>query len=324
MGAAATPLVVVTGPDEGLIERAETALAGLARVALLPPAGAERAALLSAATVLIVPAWGLGDDELPLLGTVRLVQSLWAGADRIPVARLRAACPGVTVATGAGPNAPQVAEHALALYLACTRRLVPRDQALRAGIWEQWADARRVAGSRVAVVGTGHVGSRILRALAALDATCIGVNRSGRAVAGAAGMTLPALRQQLASLDGVILALPLARSTVGLVDTAWLAAMRPDGILVNVARGRLVDAAALHRHLLENPSFFAGLDVWWTYPKPGAPWVDPHGFAALPNVVMSPHHAFQAPGVRAAMQAGAVANVRRFLETGEVGNRYVD
>lgn len=300
-------------------------LAGTARVEVLPTESGDRERLLQDTDALLVFAWRVRDEEVPLLRKCGLVQSVWAGVDRIPVAALTKAHPGLQVASGSGPNASQVAEHAVGLYLDCAKLITLRDRGMRAGQWPQELVGHRVEGSRVAVVGYGAIGSRVGRVLGAMGAKVTAVNRSGK-VAGdqggsdVQGATLDNLQQRLGDHDGVVLSLPLDARTEGLVDRRFLSAMPEDAILVNVARGRLVDASALWEHLNAHPRFMAGLDVWWRYPKEGKVRKQDHPFERLENVVMTPHSAFNVPGTRQEMVENAVKNVARFLQEGAAEN----
>lgn len=320
------PLVVIPHVEDGDdLKVVRKILAGVARVEPLPVEGRERSRLLREAKALLAFAWRVAEDEIPLLERVGLVQSVWAGVDRIPVAALTRTHPGLRVASGSGPNASQVAEHAVGLYLDCAKRITLRDRRMRAGGWPQDLEGRRVEGSRVVVVGYGAIGQRVGRILGAMGVQVTAVNRSGK-VGGeevgrhVQGATLEDLQEGLADHQGVVLALPLTGRTEGLVDRRFLAAMPEDGILVNVARGRLVVAADLWEHLNAHLSFMAGLDTWWRYPKEGKVREQDHPFQRLENVVMTPHSAFNVPGTRREMVDNAARNVARYLENGTVGN----
>ncbi len=322
------PLVAVPHVEEtDDLHEARRVLDGIARVEPLPsPSHREaRRRMLQEADVLLVFAWRIGDQEIPLLQNVGLVQSVWAGVDRIPVAALIQAHPRLQVASGSGPNASQVAEHAVGLYLDCAKRITLRDRRMREGGWPQELEGRRVEGSRVAVVGYGAIGSRVGRILSAMGAQVTAVNRSGELSASERSdqvhrASLQELHEALAGHDGVVLTLPLTEETRGLVDRRFLAAMPKDGILVNVARGRLVVASDLWAHLNANPGFMAGLDVWWRYPKEGQVRRQDHPFEQLENVVMTPHSAFNVPGTRKEMVLNAAANVARYLQDGKPDN----
>lgn len=317
----APPLVLFAHPaDPAQVDRARHILGDTAEVHGLPEDDAARREALKRAEVLLVTAWRIPEEEIHLLRRLRFVQRIWAGVESLPFAKILDTAPKAHFASNPGPNAPQVAEHALGLYLDCARWLTLRDRALRRGEWSQEEpQGSRVAGSTVAVLGLGAIGSRIARAFTALGARVIGVNRSGTyddPVVCPEATTLDDIRGRLGSLDGMILSLPLTKHTQGLVDEDWLVAMKDDAILVNVARGKIVDEAALYAHLVTNPTFQAGIDVWWHYPKEGARFRQDYPFEQLDNVVMTPHSAYNVPGVHDETLRAACENVRRWLTTG--------
>jgi len=89
---------------------------------------------------------------------------------------------------------------------------------------------------------------------------------------------------------------------------------RTDGILINVARGKVIDQEALYNHLKATPSFSAGIDTWWSEPGDPGGFKLEHPFFDLPNLVGSPHNADDVPGVMTAATKTAAQNVRHFLE----------
>lgn len=200
-------------------------------------------------------------------------------------------------------NASATAEMVLALLLAAARRIIPADRALRAGDWSFRAsmdEARGLEGSTAVVLGYGAIGARVGRALIGMGVRVIAVTRSGRAdrAAGLPGAT-PARVVAVADLDEVlpgadvlIVTTPSTDATRGLVDADALAALPRGAILVNVARGAVVDEEALHDALTSGHLFGAGLDVWYRYPAkdddgPTLPASRP--FHELDSVVLSPH-----------------------------------
>lgn len=187
-------------------------------------------------------------------------------------------------------NARIVAEHAVGLLLAVTRRLLPADRALRDGDWRiRYAPdpSPGLAGQTAVILGYGAIGRRIGEALRAIGMTVVGIRRTGPP-------TLADLPSFLPRTAALFVALPATPKTEGLVDAALIAKLPPRAVIVNVGRGSVIDEAALYRALVEGRLFGAGLDVWWRYPDAKGRTSTPaatHPFHELDNVVLSPHRA---------------------------------
>jgi phosphoglycerate dehydrogenase-like enzyme len=248
----------------------------------------ELEARIGEADVLVVS--GLWRNTLPALSPrLKFVQSLSAGTDQYD----RAVCAehGIRLASAAGANANAVAEHAVGLLLGITRKLfIARDDQHK-GFWSGMKGdfAQRedeLAGKTALVVGTGRIGAKLIRLLKAFEMHVIGVRQNPEA--GAAGAdevyATSALPSLLPRADAVILVCPLTDATRGLIHAASFAAMKPSAILVNCARGPVVDEAALVAALTEGRIRAAGLDVFATEPLPAESplWT-------LPNSFLTPH-----------------------------------
>jgi D-3-phosphoglycerate dehydrogenase len=198
-----------------------------------------------------------------------------------------AAARGITVSGVRGYGDRTVAEHALALLLACTRDVAIMDRAIRAGTWQPraWGELH---GKTLAVIGLGGAGREMARLGAALGMQVVGWNRSP-VPAGLPCRVLP-LDDALAVADAVTLHLALNDSTRGIIDARRLALLRPGAVLVNTARAALVDHAALVAALRAGRLAAAGLDVF--DPEPMAP-DDP--LRALDTVVLTAHAAWLSP-----------------------------
>ncbi|HYV88200.1 MAG TPA: D-2-hydroxyacid dehydrogenase [Candidatus Polarisedimenticolia bacterium] len=227
-------------------------------------------------------------DKAPRLG---FIQSISAGIDQYDTAALKAR--GISLASAQGANAAAVSEHAMALILALTRRLLEaRDNQAR----HHWRPmmgefARRedeLSGKTLLVVGYGRIGQRLGKLAKAFDLRVIGVRRdvaSGGAHTDAVHAIgdLPTLLPQA---DIVALTCPLTPETQGLIGASALAAMKPDALLINVARGRCVDEAALIGALEQGRLAGAGLDCFAEEPLPvDSPLWD------FPHVLITPHTA---------------------------------
>lgn len=222
---------------------------------------------------------------------LRFIQSVSAGTDQFPKDALRAR--GIRLASAQGGNERAVAEHALALMLGLTRRLPEALRNQAAATWRPMiADpARReqeLGGRTLLVVGLGRIGTRIARLGQAFDMRVIGLRRRPREAGDPveAVFSPDRLHEALAEADVVALACPLTPETENLVDAAALAVMKPGALLINVARGRVVDQDALVRALTEGRIAGAGLDCFHDEPLPAdAP------FWRMPNVIVTPHSA---------------------------------
>ncbi|QKR99394.1 hydroxyacid dehydrogenase [Sphingomonas sp. CL5.1] len=239
--------------------------------------------------------------------SLRLIQKLGVGVNTIALEAAKAR--GIAVCNMPGVNAQAVAECALTLLLAVLRRTVSLDAATRAGRWavpsDVLDDMGEIAGRTIGLVGMGNSAERLARALEALGATVIFTARAPRGNARRRQVALPEL---LAEADVVSLHVPLTDETANMVDPL---AMKRGAVLINVARGGLVNEARLAEALRSGHLRGAGLDVFATEPVDRA---DP--LLALPNVVVSPHVAWQTPETLGRSLAAAAENVRR-LAAGE-------
>ncbi|MDT0268478.1 2-hydroxyacid dehydrogenase [Streptomyces sp. DSM 44915] len=196
---------------------------------------------------------------------------------------------GVRVTYAPGRNAESTAEHTLALMLAAMRRVPQAHDSMRAGRWDSrlfayQATGLEIAGSTVGLVGAGAIGGRVARALVALGAEVLIADPYADPATLPDGTRLVALPELLASSAVVSLHARLTEETRGLIGAAELAAMPPGSVLVNCARGGLVDYPALATALREGHLFAAGLDVY-----DNEPLAPDHPLRSAPNVVLTPH-----------------------------------
>lgn len=288
------------------------ALDGAAEVAYLPDLAADaRAAALRQAAIVLArnTARELRPGEPALLAGARLIQFLSAGVDFIPLGDFPADVP---VAANRGAYAEPMAEHALAMALAAAKRLFVEHAKLAQGEFNQFVPNRMLAGGVCGVLGMGGIGEATARLMRALGLRIHAINRRGSAATNVEWIGTPdRLDELLAAADILVISLPLTRATARLIDARALALMKRDAILINLARGEIIDEAALYRHLMAHPSFTACLDAWWIEPvRHGAFRVD-HAFLALPNVIGSPHNSASAKGWREVALRRAVENCRR-------------
>ena len=231
-------------------------------------------------------------DAFPSL---RLVANVGVGYDRVGVDVLGQR--GVAVTNTPGVLDAATADLAWALILAARRRVVEGDRRVRAGEWAgSWADgflAEELTGSTLGIVGLGRIGSAVARRAEGFELDV----RSVRSSDGG-----DALDELLAGSDIVTIHAPLTRVTVGLIDARRLALLRDGAVLVNTARGEIVDTDALVAELVSG-RIRAGLDVFAHEPHV------PEPLQTLPNVVLTPHLGSATRQTREAMTRLAVDNV---------------
>jgi lactate dehydrogenase-like 2-hydroxyacid dehydrogenase len=270
---------------------------------LCAPDAASRAAQIKEAgasvrAVLTIGSVGLTAAEIDAMPALELVCALGAGYENIAVAHARGR--GITVANGAGTNDSCVADHAMALLLATVRAIPVLDQATRAGRWRTALPLRpNVSGKRLGILGLGTIGRRIAQRGLGFDLEVGYHNRTPRDDAPLRYFdTLGALAEWA---DYLVIATPGGAGTRHLVDAEVLARLGPDGFVVNIARGSVLDTSALADALRAGKLGGAGLDVYETEPEPPAELFD------CPNVVLTPHVAGWSPEALG-------ASVRQFLE----------
>lgn len=309
------PLVVVTfvvdGPGRAVLAQA---LGDDAMVVYLPDLdAAARSRALTSAGALIAGNIGreLRVEELPLIANARLVQFMSAGVDYISFKDLPAEVP---MAANRGAYAGPMAEHVAAMALAAAKRLLVEHANLGRGEFNQFTETRRLAGGVCGIFGFGGIGVAVARLLRCLGMRIHAVNRRGASEEPVEWIGSPAdLPRLLAASDVFVIAAPLTLSTERSIGAAELRAMKPDAILVNVARGEIIDAEALWTHLRANPRFTACLDAWWVEPVRHGTFRVDHPFVELPNVIGSPHNSASTVGARDEALRCAADNCRRVL-----------
>ena len=247
--------------------------------------------------------------HIALAPRLKLIQKIGTGVNTIDLEAAKAR--EIAVCNLPGANSRAVAEMALLLMLACLRRLRELDANLRreSGWSESWAmqdGFGEIGGKTIGLVGFGAVPQMLAPWLAALGARVLYSSRTAKA-----GVPFPRVgfEQLLAQSDIVSLHLPLTPETNSLFDARALRAMKPGAILVNTARGALVDETALAAALREGRLAAAALDVFGE--EPARP---DHPLLALPNVVATPHLAWLTQEMFDRCLALALDNCRRVKE----------
>ena len=294
------------------------ALAGASAVIYLTELDeAARAAALRNAGALLTfnTSKELRSGEAKLLAGSRLIQFMIAGVDFI---RLGDLPEGVPVATNGGGYAESMAEHALAMALAAAKRLVLEHENLKRGQFNQFKQNRMLAGRVCGIFGFGGIGAETARLMRGIGIRVHAINRHGRTDQPVDWIGTPErLYELLEAADVLVISAPLTRATYGLIGAAELRRMKDDAILVNLARGEIVQERPLYDHLVMHPSFTACIDAWWIEPVRHGEFRIDQPFLDLPNVIASPHNSGQGDGAHDLSLRRAVENCRRAL-TGEM------
>lgn len=310
-----TVRVVITAPTSGEdLAAMNGELVGLAELAVAPgwddPARAE---LLAEAVALMSwqPDRELSEADWSNARKVRFLQTLTAGLDDVSFGRIPTR---VTVAGNSGAFAAAMAEHTVAMVLALAKRLMAAHAELVAGTFDQSTPSRSLAGLTAVILGYGGIGRAVARLLRPFGVRIVGVNRSGKGDDAVDQMLrIGELGTALRQAGILVVSLPLTRATAGLLGARELAWMPRDAILVNVARGEIIDQDALYERLVAEPAFLVGIDAWWVEPFRHGSFELAHPFLQLPNLLGSPHNSGAVPSANHKSARCAAVNVARFL-----------
>lgn len=244
------------------------------------------------------------------LPALEVVARAGAGLDNVDVEAASAA--GVVVSYAPVENTQSTAEHTLALALSVAHRIVELDGEVRAGGWERRL-GRELTGETWGVIGLGRIGRSVAALAQGIGMRTVGFDPAvASSEADRLGVTPLALDELLAAALVVSLHVPLLPETHHLIAAPQLAAMRPDAILVNTARGELVDEAALVAALDAGRPAAAALDV-----REREPPAQPDPFAGRPNVVLTPHVAGLSAQAQARVTDTIAHDVRAVLSGAE-------
>lgn len=259
------------------------------------------------------------DASLPRPEGLRLFHVPGAGYDAVDLAALPL---GAVVCNCFGHEAA-IAEYVMAALLARAVPLADADRRLRRGDWAYWAGAPErthpeVAGTTLGILGFGHIGKAVAARAKAFGMSVHVANRGPVPQSGLVDRSFPLsdLAAFWGGADALVVTVPLAPETRGIVGRDAFAAMRDGAVLVNVARGPVVDERALYDALREERIGGAVIDAWYQYPpapdRPhGAPSALP--FHELPNLVMTPHMSGWTRGTVRRRQRTMADNIARCL-----------
>lgn len=274
--------------------------------------------LLPTVDVLLVFSWPkeLTPENIVKMTRLRFVQSILAGVNHVPFATLK----NVIVSSNAGAYSEEVAEYAWALLLTAAKRTVDLHTSVKDGTWSMRRTldpAREVTilqGSTLGILGFGGIGKAVARVAKGFAMEVLAYSRGKtsstgvRLYKGESGLT-----QVLRKSDAVVLALPLTNQTTHIINASRLADMKKSAILVNIARGELVDETAVFVYLQANSNFRYATDVWW-YREGRESLKTSHPFFSLTNFVGTPHVSGPSGLATGKPVEQAVENAIRFLK----------
>ena len=256
--------------------------------------------------------------DYPPAPRVRLVQSVATGIELIDLTALPR---GVPVCNAFG-HETAIAEYVLMTMLVWSHRFreIEGDFRTRSSWRPSWVQSGaphgEIRGLTVGIVGLGRVGREVATRAAAFGCRVVAANRSPREPGGGVERIFPLaeLDRMLPDCDVVVIAAAQGPETEGLFDSRRLALMPRSAFLVNIARGAIVDEAALYAALRERTIAGAAIDVWWRYPDASEPERRPSRFPfhELPNIIMTPHCSGWTEGMVHRRWDEIAENIRRF------------
>ena len=314
------PKILVTcSADEKFRKAVIDVLAGIGKVVFLSDIPEkERSSELSSADVLM--AWNIERELEPsdwtTISKVKLLQLLSAGVDHLPFSEIPLS---LTIAGNVGAYAEQMAEHAVAMILAIYKNLLDRHKKLTKGIFDQATANRILEGSTCAILGFGGIGRACAQRLRCLGVKIFAINTSGKTDEPVDFVgTLKDLEHVFRLADIIIVSIPLTKATRGLIGKRELGWLKNDATIVNLARGDIIDAAALFEKLKTQPNFNAAIDAWWSEPFGKGKFRTLYPFLKLPNVLGSPHNSGVIPEAMSIGATYAAENVKRFLNNQQI------
>ncbi|MBC5581906.1 hydroxyacid dehydrogenase [Anaerofilum sp. BX8] len=260
------------------------------------------------ADILMVASTPLPAGVVAACPRLKLISVAFTGVDHLPMDLCRER--GILVSNCAGYSNESVAELVFGLVISLLRRIPACNDACRSGGTKAGLVGFELAGKTFGIVGTGAIGLRTAQLAKAFGCNLIAYSRSRRPEAEALGIRYLPLEQLMAEADVVSLHVPVTAETRQLINAEMIARMKPTALLINTARGPVVDNAALADALKEGRIAGAGIDVFEMEP----PIPEDHPLCSAPGAILTPHVAF-ATAESMEVRAGMVfENVSLYLE----------
>ncbi|WP_213991862.1 2-hydroxyacid dehydrogenase [Sodalis sp. dw_96] len=255
--------------------------------------------------LLTIGSIGLRAEDMAAFPNLRIICCQGVGYEKVDLDAARAR--GIMVTNGAGTNDTSVADHGVALIAAIARNVVSLDRAVRGGQWQQLRQIRpQLTGKRLGILGLGNIGKKIAeRCSAGFGMQVAYHNRRPRVDS---DLLYCRTVEELAKwADFLVVATPGGAQTRHLINAQVLASLGPEGFLINISRGSVVDTDALIESLRQQAIAGAALDVLEGEPKV------PQALLQLDNVILTPHVAARSPEALAAMFQRVLENLSRYF-----------
>jgi len=250
-------------------------------------------------------------DEYSLMKRAKFMQLLSAGGDHLTAELLNM---NFSIAGNVGAYAIPMAEYAMAMVLALAKNLRDSYNKLKAGDFDQFSLNKSLKGAICAILGFGGIGKATANLMRAFGCRIFAVNTSGRTDEDVDFVgTTKDLEYVLKNADIIVISMALSKSTKGLIGDKELSWMKPDAILVNVARGEIIEERAFYEFLKAHHDFKAGIDAWWVEPFRHGRFTVNYPFLELPNVIGTPHNSAMVPDAITNGIKRAIDNVKRYL-----------
>lgn len=258
------------------------------------------------------------DEEFPLIRNAQLLQITLAGADVIPFEKIS---PHTIICSNGGAYSDPIAEHAVGMMLSLARNFLPRHRDLGKGIFDQWTKHKLLKGSTLGIIGFGGIGRRTAELARAFGMRILAINRTGKSDLYTDFIgTITDLEYVLKNSDFILLSIALNKHTKNLIGKRELELMKPDAVLINVARGDLIDEGALYNHLKSYPEFKAGIEAWWIEPFTHSKFEVHYPFFELDNFLGSPHNSYLVDGIMLNALDAALDNILAYIQHKQLRN----
>ena len=231
----------------------------------------------------IIPPWRFKAEDLALLKNLKWIQTFSAGVNTLPLKEIKER--GILLTNSSGVHGPQMTDHIMGMILSFSRALLPSIRNQKEKNWKVDYTLSELTGKEMLIVGAGSIGQLLAKKAKAFDMNVVGLKRTVEDLENFDEVRpLGELQRSMKTADYVVILAPLTKETRGLIGKEELALMKEDAVLINLARGPLVDEGELIKVLKEKKIRGAGLDVFSREPLPSdSPLWD------LDNIILTPH-----------------------------------